>query len=191
VLCEGGRLGGGSDFDAECYNGIFETEYPHVVFLGAGSADDIQRDPRGVQRLLTALAPSVRVTRVIDRDDRTDGEIRELKEQKVHVLSRRSIESFLLDEAVLEAMCTALGKPEAAPELIAAKAAALQTSVAACGAADDLKRPAGDIYNTAKRLFPTVKLGSDKRAFMKGICAPLIKEGTPIYETLRHDIFGE
>jgi hypothetical protein len=37
----------------------------------------------------------------------------------------------------------------------------------------------------AKRLFPAVKLGSDKRAFMKGICAPLIKQGTPIYETQR------
>ena len=33
VLCEGGRLQGGKDFDAECYNEIFQGEYPHVVFL--------------------------------------------------------------------------------------------------------------------------------------------------------------
>ena len=52
--------------------------------------------------------------------------------------------------------------------------------------ADDMKRPAGDIYNAAKRpVFPTHKLGSDVRAFMKGICAPLIKQGTAIYSLLR------
>ena len=41
VLCEGGRLQGGADFDAECYNKIFGDEYPQVVFLGAGNADDV------------------------------------------------------------------------------------------------------------------------------------------------------
>ena len=190
VLCEGGRLQGGRDFDAECYNEIFQTEYPHVVFLGAGSTDDIERDPRGVQKLLTALAPSVRVTRVIDRDDRTEAEIRDLGARQVRVLSRRSIESFLLDDSVLNAVCTSLGQPGAAPDLLAAKNTALQNSIAAGGPTDDLKRPAGDIYNAAKLLFPTIKLGSDNRAFMRGICAPLIKQGTPIYNALRRDIFG-
>ena len=191
VLCEGGRLQSGKDFDAECYNQIFQSEYPHVVFLGAGSADDIQQDPRGVQNLLTALAPSVRVTRVIDRDDRTQDEIGQLAVRGVRVLSRRSIESFLLDDAVLEGICTSFGQPTAASQLLQAKAAAIQSSTNAGGPADDLKRPAGDIYNAAKRLFPMNKLGSDKRAFMSGICAPLIKLGTPVYETLRRDIFGE
>lgn len=60
VLCEGARLAGGSDFDAECYNQIFQYDYPEVVFLGAGNAADIQNDPRGVRRLLSALAPGSR-----------------------------------------------------------------------------------------------------------------------------------
>jgi hypothetical protein len=191
VLCEGGRLEGGTDFDAECYNEIFQAEYPHVVFLGAGNADDIQNDPRGVGRLLSALAPGVRVNRVIDRDDRTDKEIRVLQTKQVRVLLRRTIESYLLDDSVLESVCEAFGQPELAPQLLAAKAEALRNSVANGGPADDLKRPAGDIYNAAKQLFPTRKLGSDKRAFMKGICAPLVRQGTPIYVALRRDVFDE
>ncbi|WP_439641566.1 AAA family ATPase [Nevskia sp.] len=89
VLCEGGRVDGGRDFDAECYNEIFQSEYPHVVFLGAGNANDIENDPRGVGRLLTALAPHVEIARVVDRDDRTDAEVRTLQEKNVRVLSLR------------------------------------------------------------------------------------------------------
>ncbi len=54
VLCEGGRLGGGADFDADCYNQIFQVDYPQAVFLGAGNADDIQNDAKGVVQLLSA-----------------------------------------------------------------------------------------------------------------------------------------
>ncbi len=191
VLCEGARLDGGSDFDAECYNSIFETDYPQVVFLGAGNSNDIQNDPRGVTGLLAALAPGVRVTRVIDRDDRTDEEIQQLRARNVRVLSRRTIESYLLDDSILQGICEGFGQPELAPELLAAKQEALRNSIANGGPADDLKRPAGDIYNAAKRLFPNRKLGSDRRAFMKGICAPLVRQGAAIYAELQRDIFGE
>jgi hypothetical protein len=191
VLCEGGRLEGGKDFDAACYNEIFQTEYPQVVFLGAGNADDIQNDPRGVVSLLSALAPGVRVTRVIDRDDRTGEEIRTLQAQQVRVLSLRTIESYLLDDSVMNLMCESFEQSELAPQLLEAKAEALRSSIANGGPIDDLKRPAGDIYNAAKRLFPTRKLGSDKRAFMKGICAPLVRPGTSIYVALQQDVFGE
>lgn len=190
VLCEGGHIDGGKDFDAECYNAIFQNEYPQVLFLGAGNVNDIQHDPRGLTRLITALAPNVSVLRLIDRDDRTDDEICELHRQSIRVLSLRNIESFLLDDAVLTEMCTKFGRPELAPEILDVKAKSLKSSVANGGASDDLKRVAGDIYNNAKRLFPERKLGSDQRAFMKGVCAPLVTANTPLYKTLRDDIFG-
>jgi predicted ATPase len=190
VLCEGGRLEGGKDFDAECYNVIFQAEKPQTVFLGAGNADDIQNDPRGVQRLLTALAPNVRITRVIDRDDRTDDEIRELQRQNVRVLSLRAVESYLLDDAVLTAVCEGFGQPDIGPQLLQAKTDAVRASVARGNAQDDLKSAAGEIYNAAKRLFPDRKLGSDARAFMKGVCAPLIKPPTGTYDRLQRDIFS-
>ena len=191
VLCEGSRLEGGKDFDAECYNKIFETEFPQVIFLGAGNADDIQNDPRGVGRLLCALAPGVSVTRVIDRDDRTNEEIRSLNNQQIRVLSLRAIESYLLDDSILTQMCESFGQGGISPQLLEAKNEALRNSVAKGGPTDDLKRPAGDIYNVAKRLFPNNKLGSNTRVFMKSICAPLVRPGTSIYATLKKDIFGE
>jgi predicted ATPase len=191
VLCEGGAIGARRNFDAECYNVIFQAQYPSTVFLGAGSADDIQNDPRGVGKLLEALAEGTQLRRVIDRDDRTDEEIAALQNVGVRVLTRRHIESYLLAEEVLTRVCVALGHPALAPQLIAARTAALQSSVAAGGPADDFKRTAGDIYNAAKELFPNVKLGSDKRAFMRGFCAPQIQTGMPIYTELRQDIFGQ
>lgn len=190
VLCEGGRIDGGRDFDADCFNAIFQSGFPDTVFLGAGNANDIENDPRGLVRLVTAIAPNVRLTRVMDRDDRTEDEIRALRAKSVQVLSLRTIESYLLDDAVMEAMCSAFGMPDAAPVLIEAKTAALAGSVAAGGPVDDLKRIAGDVYIAAKRAFPDRKLGSDSRAFMRGVCAPLILPGMPLYEKLRSDIFG-
>lgn len=190
ILCEGGHLrGGGTDFDAECYNKIFETEYPSAVFLGAGDVNDVENDPRGVGALLSALAPGVRITRVIDRDDRTEEEIGALRD-RVRVLSLRTIESYLLDDSVLQSLCEQSGRPDAVAPLLLSKADALRNSIANGGPVDDLKRASGDIYNAAKRLLPERKLGSDKRAFMKGICAPLIGQGSPMYNLLRQDIFG-
>ncbi|MFZ5500384.1 MAG: AAA family ATPase [Candidatus Micrarchaeota archaeon] len=191
VFCEGGRPSGGIGFDADCYNRIFEAEFPQVVFLGAGNSDDIQNDPRGVKNFLRALAPGVRVIGVIDRDDRTVNEIEALSSLGVRVLSRRTIESYLLDNSVLESLCADFEQPQLAPELLAAKTAAIRNSVANGGPPDDLKRAAGDIYNAAKRLFPNRKLGSDNRAFMKEFCAPRVRQGAPVYEELRRDIFGE
>ena len=127
----------------------------------------------------------------LDRDDRTDAEIGELRRRGVRVLSRRTIESYLLDDSVLVSMCNDFGRPDAVEQLVAAKRQALESSIAAGGAPDDHKRIAGDVYNAAKRLFPQRKLGSDKRAFMKGVCAPLIRPGSVVYAELRHDILGD
>jgi len=190
VLCEGDRLSGGADFDAACFNEIFQHEYPQAVFLGAGNSSDVQNDRRAVTSLLKALTPGVRLSRVIDRDDRTDEEIRALRAQDIRVLSLRTIESFLLHDSVLISLCEAFGEPGSASELLAAKETALKNSVADGKPADDLKRPAGEIYNAARRLFPSQKLGSDARAFLKGFCAPQIRPGSEIYSTLRDDIFG-
>lgn len=191
VICEGGQLSGGTDFDAECFNEIFKAEYPQVLFLGAGNATDIMQDSRGVGRLLQALAPDVSLIRVIDRDDRTDEEIRDLRARHVRVLTLRTIESYLLDDSVLTDMCEAFGQPGYAQSLLDVKTEALRSNVMNGSPADDLKRPAGEIYNAAKRLFPDRKLGSDRRAFMKGICAPLLRPGAAMYSVLRNDVFGE
>jgi predicted ATPase len=189
VLCEGGGVSRGGDFDADCYNVIFSASNPQAVFLGAGNADEISNDPRGVQRLLRALAPDVAIVRLIDRDDRTDQEIHELSDRGVKVLPHRTIESYLLDDQVLTLLCEELGNPDAIVPLLEEKRRALANSIEAGGPPDDLKRVAGDVYVAAKRLFPEIKLGSDKRAFMKGMCAPVLTR-VPLFDDLRRAIFS-
>lgn len=190
VLCEGGTVAGGSDFDATCYNTIFSTDYPETVFIGAGSADDVQNDPRRAEGMIKGLAPSVKVIRLIDRDDRTDDEISNLRTRGLRVLRLRNIESYLLDDSVLTAVCEYLGDSGRTQEMLDAKRRAIAVSVAAGGPPDDLKRTAGDIYNAAKRLFPNVRLGSNNRAFMSGICAPLVRGQAKLYAQMRDDVFG-
>jgi hypothetical protein len=189
VLCEGGYLLGQGNFDAECYNEIFKSEFPEAVFLSAGNANEIQNDPRGVGRLLAALAPQVVLTRLIDRDDRTDAEIANLRAQGVRVLSLRTIESYLLDNEILHALCEFFGEADVAPAMIQAKDAALAAGVGRGAPNDDFRRCSGEFYVAAKRLLPNQKLGSDARSFLKGLCAPLMTTQTQIYQRLRRDIF--
>lgn len=190
VLCEGGTVAGGSDFDATCYNTIFAADYPEVVFVGAGSADDVQNDPRRAEGTMKGIAPSVQVIRLIDRDDRTDDETLALQARGIRVWSLRNIESYLLDDSVLVAVCHHLGDGACAREMLDAKQRALAGSVAAGGPPDDLKRAAGDIYNAAKRLFPNIRLGSNNRSFMAGVCAPLVRAQAALYAQMRNDVFG-
>jgi hypothetical protein len=103
----------------------------------------------------------------------------------------RTIESYLLDDAVIQAVCEFLGDATKGPTLIQSKETALATSIQAGGPADDRKRVAGDTYNAAKQLFPNVKLGSNKRAFTLGICAPRVPNCAAVYQQLRGDVFGE
>lgn len=190
VLCEGGSVAGGSDFDASCYNAIFSLEEPDALFLGGGSADEIAQDPRKVAQFIRAMAPSTALIRLIDRDDRRDDEIATLQERGIRVLSLRNIESYLLDDEVLDALCHHLGDGTQTMALLAAKTMAIEGSISAGGPSDDFKRIAGDVFNATKRLFPGIKLGADKRAFMSGVCAPLIRPSTAIYRRLRSDVFG-
>jgi hypothetical protein len=190
ILCEGGLHSDKAKFDAESYNEIFKSEFPAALFLGAGNSDDVLNDPRGVGRLLSALAPDVELRRVIDRDDRTNADIQTLQRQGVRVLTRRHIESYLLDDDVLARLCTVLGDATLAAPLLAAKVTALQGSVAAGGPVDDFKRIGGDVYLAAKNLFKHLKLGNDQRAFMRAFCAPLIQPGSALYAELKQDIFG-
>ncbi len=190
VLCEGGTLPGKNDFDANCFNTIFAEEYREVLFIGAGSSDDVQNDPRQIAPLIRGIAPDVELICLIDRDDRRDDEIVALNQNGIRVLGLRTIESYLLHDYVLEALCHYLGDGDLSPQLIEAKQNALQNSVDNGGPADDMKRPAGDIYNAAKELFPGQKLGANKREFMKGLCAPLIPQCDDVYDLLKRDVFG-
>jgi hypothetical protein len=193
ILCEGeaatarqGKL----SFDAHCYNTIFANEFPHVIFVPGGNAYEVAMDRRGISNVIGAIAQGVQVGSVIDRDDRNAMEIAELTRAGVKVLSRRAIESYLLDDAVLAQVCTDLGAPEAAADLVAARLVALTASAGRGNRPDDLKSASGEIYVAAKRLLQNAKLGNDGDAFLRAFCAPALTRVQTVYEELRQDVFG-
>jgi len=193
VICEGKPLGTGSGrtaIDANCYNVIFGTEFPDSYFLSAGNASDVATDRLAFTEAIKALASGISIIRLIDRDDRSAGEIAALQAQKIKVLSRRHIESYLYDDEILTVLCVKKGNSAVAADLIAEKAAAITASVGRGNAPDDVKSASGAIYNAAKRRLGLVGAGNDSSAFMQSTLAALVTNNTAVYRELRRDIFG-
>ena len=125
VLCEGRPVSGQQDekaaFDASCYRQIFESEFPSTDFLSVGNASDVTSDRLEFGKAIQALAAGTSVIRLIDRDMRTDTEVSALAATGVRVLSRRNIESYLLDDEILAALCSKFGQADRTQEAIALK----------------------------------------------------------------------
>ena len=193
LLCEGEPGGGArADFDAQCLRVIFADEHPDTEFLGVGNDQQVQSDARGIGRAVEALAPGTSVERLIDRDGRTSQEVAEIVASGTRVLGRRHLESYLLDDDVLEALCALRGLAEKWPELQTAKQEALANSTAAprSNPSDDWKSCSGDVFNAARRILNLTTAGNSKDTFMRDTLAPLIRPGTPVYAELRSDVLG-
>ena len=195
VLCEGRPSRGPGDrkaaFDAGCYGVIFAHEYPNTDFLSVGNSEDVGKDRLEFGRAIQALASGTRVTRLIDRDMRTQEEVDVEVAEGVRVLSRRHIESYLLDDEVLTALCVAQEQPDRADDALAIKKEQVAASVARGNDADDMKSPAGAIYTDLRRLLALTQAGSGWEAFAKSRLAPLLRPGMEVYQQLRRDIFDE
>jgi hypothetical protein len=194
VLCEGRPPRGSSDnkaeFDASCYRVIFADEMPDTDFLSVGNSHEVSSDRLEIGRAIQALAAGTNVIRLIDRDMRTENEVADLASNGIRVLSRRHIESYLLDDEVLAALCMSVGQAEKAQEAIAAKMRELGISIANGNDSDDLKSAAGAIYTDLRRLLTLTRAGSGWNAFARDVLAPLMKPGMIVYESLKQDIFG-
>jgi predicted ATPase len=193
VLCEGDPQGGvRKDFDAHCLRIIFAETHPDTEFLGVGNDLEVQSDARGIGHAVEALAPGTSVERLIDRDGRSDREVAEIEATGTRVLSRRNLESYLLDDEVLEALCTAEGRSTDWPTLQKAKADALLNSAAPPrnNPPDDLKATSGQIYTDARRVLGMTNAGNNNDAFMRDTLAPIVRPGMAVYEELRTSVFG-
>lgn len=194
IICEGARgvstSGKNTEHDARCYDIIFADEVPDTKFLSGGNSHDVENDRLALLQAIEALVRGSKVQRLIDRDDRSVEEIKKAKDDGIRVLSRRNLESYLFDDEVLSALCTAEGKAELVDALLQKKASAVAAARGRGAAADDLKRASGEIYNAARELLGLVGRGSDTKAFMRSTSAPLLRPGMRAYEELKKDVFG-
>jgi hypothetical protein len=187
VLCEG-RPAKESDikaeFDAECYRTIFQHEYPDTDFVSVGNAFDVQSDRLAVGKTIQTII------RLLDRDDRSTGEIKTLLQAGIHVLSRRHIEAYLMDDEILIELCRSENQSHKQNDVLSAKALAIQASIKRGNPVDDVKSATGEIYNAIKQILNLTQKGSNHHVFMKEVLAPLVLPDTRVYTELKQDIFG-
>lgn len=195
VLCEGELTNSPasprSEFDAKCFRTIFAHEFPDTDFVSAGNSSDVGSDRLHLACQFRHLFPSMDVVRVVDRDDKSSAETGDLARQGVRVLSRRQLESYLLDDEIIAKLCTTARKPELASAALLAKNVAIERSVNdRKNAPDDVKSAAGEIYVALKSLLALSACGNDTEAFLRDTMAPLVTPDTKAYSDLKRDIFG-
>ncbi|MDD6337950.1 MAG: AAA family ATPase [Lentisphaeria bacterium] len=190
VLCEGSPTGNDrKQFDSVCYNTIFGNNHPSTLFYSIGGCNDVIKDTQKMLFIRT-LSPKTNVIRVIDRDDRSDEEIERLNGDNIKVLSRRNIESYLLDDEVLTKWCITAGQPDKTPDLLQIKTEALTNSKNRGRAPDDLKSASCEICDKGKRLLGLTRCGNDADAIMRDTLAKLITSDMTVYQELEKDIFS-
>lgn len=191
VLCEGQpSTGARSEFDPRCLRAIFGEHLADVDFIGIGGDKEVIGDQQGVGRAVQTVTPGTKVIRLVDRDDRESSEVEMLRADGVTVLTRRNLESYLLDEEVIERYCASLGKPDKWPDIKTAREAAIRSAIEGGKASDDWKAAKGDIYNACRAALGLTQTGSNADIWMATQLAPLIEPGMTTYDQLRADVFG-
>jgi hypothetical protein len=190
VFCEGSNptaaLGAGTD--AAIYQRIFAGQLPEVSFTSLGSSTVVVGEfGKAVSQLFSTIK-GTRVIRLVDGDRHSSSERTDLLAQGVRALTRRHLESYLLDDEILSKLCTSVGRQDKVAELLQAKNSALAAAVAQGHAQDNIKKAAGSIRVSADRL---IGVGTQTtHGFMVDVLAPLVTPDTVTYRELKRDIFG-
>ena len=193
VFCEGDSCGTTrKSFDSSIYSTIFENTHPEAYFLSGGSCEEIiNKLDASLGEVLKVLLKETKIIKVIDRDDRSNQEVDELKSNRISVLSKRNLESYLLDDSVIEKLCISVGKSDKVDECLQKKQEALSSSIKRENAPDDLKSARGDIYTSLKKILGLTQCGNRPDPFLRDTMAPLITPDMEIYKQLERDIFGD
>ena len=174
--------------DSECYQNIFKSRYPNLRFVPLEDKGNVIKTVKASNLALGKIAKSAMVIGIIDLDGETCEGVKRRKEEGIRTLSRRTIESFLLDDEVLTKVCEDFSQPDKVNDLLTAKQEALDKHNLKPD--DNLKAIVQTIHGAAQRALKSVRLGDSKESFMMDILAPRIQPGMAVYEQLHDDIFG-
>lgn len=190
VFCEGSSTGNRrKDFDKTVYSTIFENEYPNTMFLSGGSCNDLESLETRLGDVMKSVLNKSEVIKIVDRDDRTDNEVKELLQKGIRTLSKRNLESYLLDDTVIRELCKSVGKMEQYDECLKRKEEAISNSVMRGNPDNDMKSASGEIYNALKEILGLTQCGNTADSFLRDTMAPLITPETEVYKQLEMDIF--
>lgn len=183
VFCEG------AEFDEECYRNIFKNPYPEVRFVSLGARGNVEKSVTAANLAIEKIAKKAKVIGIVDRDEATCGEIKRNAKKGIRTLSRKTIESYLLDDEVLTKLCEDHGEPDKVNDLLTVKQDALEKNK--LKSSDNLKPIVQPIHGAAQKILKSAKLGNTREGFMMDVLAPRIQPGMKVYEELHENIFGE
>ena len=183
VFCEG------EEFDEECYRNIFKDTYPEVCFVSLGARSNVEKSVTAANLAIEKVAKGAKIIGIVDRDKATCGEIKRNAKKGIRTLSRKTIESYLLDDEVLTKLCEDHGASDKINDLLTEKQDVLDKH--GLKSSDNLKSIVQPIHGAAQKVLKSVNLGNTRESFMMDVLAPRIQLGMKVYEELREDIFGE
>ena len=169
VICEGSQV---SDrvpvWDERIYRQVFRDLHPRVEFKSSGGKGDLEQ----AAQIASVIAPGTRLLKLRDRDDLTpENRTRLLKsDPNLRVLERHSLESYLLDDEVLEALVGDRGTrvEDAVDKLKVARDGAIRPNGSAKGAL-------GVVFDVAKSVLGNTEgLGENASQFSADVLAKLI-----------------
>ena len=169
IICESGK-----GFDAMCYNAIFSSAYPDVLFVSAGGKKTLPH----VRRAFEGTGIKATYFMLRDKDQMNDREIAKYEADKGLVLSRLCIEKYLFDDEVLLAFCNQYGIPDSFIKFKEKR-----------DNANGLKDQPSKIHSLAVELLKDFPIGDDPTTLMTDALAPLITPSLKVYHELHTDIF--
>ncbi|MDR0671373.1 MAG: AAA family ATPase, partial [Oscillospiraceae bacterium] len=111
IFCEGDPNGKArKDFDKTIYTKVFGDEHPDTFFVSAKSCGELDDIENSLGEIVTKLLANTEILKVIDRDDRSVEEVAVLNDKGIHVLSLRNLESYILDDEIIEKLCALVDK---------------------------------------------------------------------------------
>ena len=180
ILCEGRH--GEEGLDAQCYNTIFAEEYPDTLFVSTGG----KGEGTNYRAVVKAIARA-EVVLLRDKDNLSAQGIKKERDSGKRVLSRAKIESYLLDDEVLSALCDkqAGDDENKVHNLLQLKQTKLEDS------GDNIKAIVNELRRWTIYSLGVQDAGDNSSSFLQDTLAPLIKPGMKIYKELEKDIFGD
>ena len=189
VFCEGTSKGRKyKDFDAIIYDKIFNDEFYNIKFISIGSCNEIENLKNDTMKIISKILNGSKIVKIVDRDDKSEEEVKELVSKNINVLKRRHIESYMFDDEILINMCEYFGKDDLIDEVIKAKENAIENSVSRGNPRDDIKSASGEIYINIKKILGITQCGNNKCSFVRDTLTKFVTPDTLIYNELKKEL---
>ena len=179
IFCEGDPEDNIGGLDSYCYNLIFQSTHPNVKFFSVGGKKEVEKFVKA--QSIIQIIEKVEVYGVVDKDTSTEKQILRKSKKGIWVLSRKMLESYLIDNEIIIKFCNNNKIQNKISDLIKLKQNLIEENT----------NPKGIVSKVWEKLknenFP---VGDDIETFKIDCLVPLITPDTNIYKELEKDIFS-